>query len=295
MIKTLWAVTAVAFLLTGCATHKPVDYSPKQLVLATPQQTDYESQASFIRLGQLIQSGRFQDDKLSHLYYQRGMVLSKMGLGAMARLDFSRAIHITPDFAQPYNFLGLYYLQDDELDNAYEAFDSSIELDPRFSYAYFARSVALYYGQKYKLAEQDIRRYEAQTPNDPYRVLWRYLIDSKIDELSATARVGAAYKAHQDSRDWGWQLIALFANKITPTQLLEEAKLTKDPAQRAQQLCEAYFYMAKYTQQHGDAFLAHQEFKLALSSNIYEYIEHSLALLELKRYEEAHTQITREL
>lgn len=294
MIKTLW-VFAVAAMLTGCATNKPIDYSPKQLVLATPQQTDYESQANFIRLGQLIQSGRFQDDKLSQLYYQRGMVLSKMGLGAMARLDFSRAIHISPDFPQPYNFLGLYYLQDDELDNAYEAFDSSIELDPRFSYAYFARSVALYYGQKYKLAQKDIHRYEAQTPNDPYRVLWRYLIDSKIDELSATANLEEVYKNHQDSHEWGWRLIALFTNRITPTQLLEEAKLAKDPAQRAQQLCEAYFYMAKYSQQHGDTFLAQQEFKLSLSSNIYEYIEHSLALLELKRYDEANAHTTREL
>ncbi|MFM2485248.1 lipoprotein NlpI [Celerinatantimonas yamalensis] len=293
MTKPLWLVLVTALLLGGCANHK--DTQPLSMVLAQPLQVDYLSEAQFVRLGQLIDSGKFQDDKLSQLYYERGLVLSKMGLGAMARLDFSRAIHVTPDYAPAYNFLGLYYLQNQDLDNAYEAFDSVIELDPNYDYAYFSRALALYYGHKYQLSEKDIQRYQIQTPNDPYRVLWQYLISVKINPKAAHTALIKAYHRSQNSYEWGWQLVALFADELTPSQLLAKVQPTQDNKLKAEQLCEAYFYLGKQAQLTHQSELAQNDFKLSLANNVYDYVEHGLALLELKIYRQKLHMQEREL
>ena len=48
-------------------------------------------------------------------------------------------------------------------------------------------------------------------------------------------------------------------------------------------LCEAYFYLGKYHGARGNRGVASNYFKLALSTNVYEYVEHRYARLELER------------
>ncbi|MFA0280088.1 lipoprotein NlpI, partial [Vibrio sp. 10N.222.55.F8] len=60
--------------------------------------------------------------------------------------------------AQPdiFNLLGVYFTQVGEFDAAYESFDSTLELDPANSYAERNRSIALYYGERYDLANEEM-------------------------------------------------------------------------------------------------------------------------------------------
>ena len=48
-----------------------------------------------------------------------------------------------------------------------------------------------------------------------------------------------------------------------------------------ERLCEAYFYLGKYSQMQGDVNAAINFFKLAMSTNVYEFVEHRYAKLEL--------------
>ena len=48
-----------------------------------------------------------------------------------------------------------------------------------------------------------------------------------------------------------------------------------------ERLCEAYFYLGKYNQTLGYRGSAANFFKLALSTNVYEFVEHRYAKLEL--------------
>lgn len=292
MTRTFLLSLMMLLMLSGCARHTG---QPKTIVLATPLQISYHSEATLVRIGQLIESGQYQHDQLSQLYYERGVMFSHMGLGAMARLDFSHAIHITPDFAPAYDFLGLYYLSREEFDNAYEAFDSSIELDPDFTYAYFSRAVALYYGHKYRLAIKDIRRYRALTPDDPYRSVWLYLIEMKINPEQARQHLQETFKAHEHSHDWGWQIVALLAGKLSDQDFIHQAGYSQNNQQLAEHLCEAYFYLGKKMQIEHRDLLARSYFKLSVANNVYSYVEHRLSLLELRIEKERKEMQPREL
>ena len=63
--------------------------------------------------------------------------------------------------------------------------------------------------------------------------------------------------------------IALLADNVNSNKALTE------------RLCEAYFYLGKYSQIQGDVNAAINFFKLTLSTNVYEFVEHRYAKLEL--------------
>ena len=52
-------------------------------------------------------------------------------------------------------------------------------------------------------------------------------------------------------------------------------------SQKAQRQCEAYFYLAKWYQFNGEYQQANHFYKLALSTNVFDFIEHKYARLEL--------------
>ena len=52
-------------------------------------------------------------------------------------------------------------------------------------FSYLHRAVGLYQIQRYSLASRDIEKFYALDTNDPYRILWRYIINSKTDPKGA--------------------------------------------------------------------------------------------------------------
>ncbi|STD93991.1 lipoprotein NlpI precursor [Escherichia coli] len=84
-----------------------------------------------------------------------------------------------------FNYLGIYLTQAGNFDAAYEAFDSVLELDPTYNYAHLNRGIALYYGGRDKLAQDDLLAFYQDDPNDPFRSLWLYLAEQKLDEKQA--------------------------------------------------------------------------------------------------------------
>ena len=58
-------------------------------------------------------------------------------------------------------------------------------------------------------------------------------------------------------------------------------KNVKSNKELTERLCEAYFYLGKYNQTLGYRGSAANYFKLALSTNVYEFVEHRYAKLEL--------------
>ena len=81
---------------------------------------------------------------------------------------------------------------------------------------------------------------------------------------------------------WAKQIIQLYLGDINQaefiTQLTDNVDSNKALTDR---LCEAYFYLGKYSQMQGNNSVAANFFKLALSTNVYEFVEHRYARLEL--------------
>lgn len=167
---------AFLFLLIGCSNK---EWRTNQ-VLAIPLQPTLQQEVILARMEQILASRSLTDDEYAQLLYERGVLYDSLGLRALARNDFSTALAIRPDIPEIFNFLGIYFTQAGNYDAAYEAFDSVLELDPTYNFARMNRGIALYYGGRYKLAQDDLLAYYQDDPNDPFRSLWLYLVEKKL-------------------------------------------------------------------------------------------------------------------
>ncbi|WP_305088051.1 MULTISPECIES: lipoprotein NlpI [Aeromonas] len=272
----------------GCSSSSQVNtpkvpkQQPASLVLATPLQVSYQSELALARLGQMLGEMELTTEQRAELFYERAVVFDRVGLRSLARLDFNRALREKPDFAEAYNFIGVYLVQQQNYDEAYEAFDSALELAPDYDYAYLNRGIALYYGNRPELASSDMKRFYEAQPEDPYRVIWLYLAEQKLDAPAAMSRMRERLNKYDDDA-WNWDLVRLYIGEINASQLMGNVvKGVKDNRELAERLCETYFYLGKFELARGNRKEAISYFKLALSNNVYDFIEHRYALLELE-------------
>jgi lipoprotein NlpI len=252
-----------------------------QLIIAEPNVISYKSEIALARLTQVLQRAEISDGQRAELFYQRGVEYDKVGLRALARFDFNQAINLKPDMVDAYNFLGIHFTQLQEFNQAYDAFDSAIELAPDHEYAYLNRGIALYYGGRASLASDDFNVFRQYQQNDPYRVLWQYLADLETDQQQAEQDL-SLYAEFVDENVWAKKIINLYLGKINQETFIDHLADNVSTSQSlTERLCEAYFYLGKYSQMNGDVNAAINFFKLALSTNVYEFVEHRYAKLEL--------------
>lgn len=283
MTKTLLKLALLTGLVTlvGCA-QQPTSL---QQVWLTPEplQVPYRNELAIARLSEILQRAELTEDQTAQLFYDRGVMYDSVGLRSLARLDFMRALRLKPDMADAYNFLGIHYTLSGNFEQAYEAFDSVLELAPNYDFAFLNRAIAFYYAGRFDLAEPDFQQFYQVKPTDPYRVLWRYIGFAE----SAPQAAQAVLKQHLtqlDSNDWATNLVRFYAGEITEQALLESilVELT-GPQLLAERLCEAYFYLAKWHQARGNFAQAMVYYHKTLATNVYEFVEHRYARLEMAR------------
>jgi len=275
---------SIALLAQGCVSlDKTSEKSApmSQLVIAEPMQVSYKSEIAIARLSEVILRAEVTDEQRAQLYYDRGVIYDSVGLRSLARLDFNRALRLKPNLVNAYNFIGIHYTQMQEFMQAYDAFDSALDLAPEHEYAYLNRGIALYYGGRPELAFDDFTTFHQRQKDDPYRVLWMYLAEYQISAEQANIALKQR-AANVHDKTWAKQVIRLYLGEINQRDFI--AHLTdgvKSNKELTDRLCEAYFYLGKYNQLHGRDSVAANFFKLALSTNVYEFVEHRYAKLEL--------------
>lgn len=281
MRKTL--AVLIPLMLAGCASLPSTSQQDSKLILAEPLATSFQSEVELARLEEILSRADLNNEQRAQVLYRRGVVYDSVGLKALARRDFNRAIQLKPDMADAYNFIGIQAISAEEYEQAYEALDAAIDLDPRHEYAFLNRGIALYYGDRPELATQDLETFLNLQPNDPYRVLWLYLAEEATNPAEAKTRLAYnATKLHGDV--WANQLVALYEGKISESAFIDGLKDNVDSNRTlAERLCEAYFYLGKLHQQKGEVGAAINFFKLALTTNVQDFIEFRYARLELKR------------
>lgn len=272
-----------AVLLTqGCtSTSQSSSNVINQLVIAEPLAVNYKSEVALARLTEVIQRAELTDEQRAKLFYDRGVMYDSVGLRSLARLDFNRALTLKPDMEDAYNFLGIHYTQLQEFEQAYEAFDSALDLSPEHEYAYLNRAIALYYGERAHLAVDDIQTFYKGQQSDPYRLLWLYIIEQQVNK--STALDGLKQRSSNISDDvWAKQIVRLYSGEITQQAFIRDiTKNVRSNKEFSERLCEAYFYLGKLNLMNGDKRSAANFYKLALSTNVYEFVEHRYAKLEL--------------
>ena len=272
-----WCLVATAISLAGCSNS---DWR-KNAVLAVSLQPTLQQEVILARMEQILASRALTDDERAQLLYERGVLYDSLGLRALARNDFSQALAIRPDMPEVFNYLGIYLTQAGNFDAAYEAFDSVLELDPTYNYAHLNRGIALYYGGRYKLAQDDLLAFYQDDPNDPFRSLWLYLAEREMDAAKAKVTLQQRYDK-SDKEQWGWNIVEFYLGDISEKTLMERLKAdATDNTSLAEHLSETNFYLGKYYLSLGEKDDAKALFKLAVSNNVNNFVEHRYALLEL--------------
>jgi len=272
-----------SMLLSGCASltgQQPSAIS--QIVLAEPERAEFRYEIELARLDQILTED-LSTEQRAELYYRRGALYDAVGLSTLARMDFTRALEYNPRLADAYNFLGIQYTQLQEFDYAYEAFDSAIELEPKHNYAYLNRGIAEYYDSRFELSKEDLEYHLEREPSDPYRVIWLYL--TSVDISNEQAKKALSENVRElDKSEWGYQIVQLFLGNLDVDEFRKRmTQQLGEDEQLTERLCEAYFYLGKYMQLNNKPLDAMNYFKLALSTNVYEFVEHRYASVELDR------------
>lgn len=262
--------------------------------MAVPLQPSIQQEVQIARLNQLLLRPNLEDEVRAKMFYERGSYYDSLGLRDLARLDFNQSLSLNPAQPDIFNLLGVYFTQVGEFDAAYEAFDSTLELDPSNQYAERNRAIALYYGDRIPLAFEEMSAHYKDDPSDPFRALWLYIVERELDPVIARDKLASRYRDHNE--EWGWVLVAIMLNDISEEQAFKAVlKDTRDNAVLAQRLTETYFYLGKRYQFEGDYANAIALYKLALSFNVYEYVEHRYSFLELGRIFDEVQQARREM
>jgi lipoprotein NlpI len=273
----------ISFLM-GCANNSTSVQSNGQmgnLLLAEPAPMNPRSQLAIARYSHILTTADLEDEQRAQLLHQRGTLYDSVGLSGLALFDFNQAIRLKPDLAEAYNSMGVHYTQQMDFIQAYEAFDATLDINPDMEFAFLNRGIALYYGGRPDLAAADFGRFYNINASDPYRALWSYLAASQIDKKQAQEAL-AAKRSDLDESNWATLLVDLYLDKATENELLNGLiKGVTSQQQLTDRLCEAYFYLGKYHSARGNNGVASNYFKLALSTNVFEYVEHRYARLEL--------------
>ncbi|CBJ79523.1 lipoprotein NlpI [Xenorhabdus bovienii] len=272
-----WCYVAVIFLLVGCGSTG----WRKNEMIAIPLQPTLQQEVILARMEQILASRSLTEDEYAQLLYERGVLYDSLGLRALAQNDFSVALSIRPDIPEIFNYLGIYFTQAGNFDAAYEAFDSVLELDPTYNYARMNRGITLYYGGRYRLAQDDLQAFYQDDPNDPFRSLWLYLVEDKIDPKVAMTNLSRHFdKANRGL--WGWNIVEFYLGKISEKTLMDRLKEnSSDNTSLAEHLSETDFYLGKHYLSLGDEDNAVALFKLTVANNVHNFVEHRYALLEL--------------
>ncbi len=268
-------------LIQGCAATSGSSSSLGNLVIAEPLAVDYKSEIALARLTEVIHRADVTDNQRAQLYYDRGVIYDSVGLRSLARLDFNRALRLKPNLIEAYNFIGIHFTQLQEFNQAYDSFDSALDLAPEHEYAFLNRGIALYYGGRPALAAEDFNVFLSKQQDDPYRILWLYLAEKKVDTANALANLKVRANA-VSPQSWAKQVIQLYLGDISHDDFIDNLTVgVNSNRQLTDRLCEAYFYLGKMYQDLNQEKIAANYFKLALSTNVYEFVEHRYAKLEL--------------
>jgi lipoprotein NlpI len=294
-------------MTTGCAsTNTSRDPLMSGLLLAEPQEISTRSQIAVAHYTNNLFQLRLSNDERAELLYQRGIQYDSMGLSSLARMDFAEAIKLKPTLAEAHNSIGVHYIQAGMFVLAYEAFDATLEINPEYDFAILNRGIALYYGGRSQLAAKDTQAYLAKDPSDPIRLLWHYIALSGVSEQvqsSSDLQTNVENNANKEQANkeqanqilmqsraalqeeqWATSIVDYYLGKGSETQVI--ASLLKDvrsPTELNYRLCEAYFYLGKFHAAKGNFTKAQNYFKLSLSTNVYEYVEHKYSRIELSK------------
>lgn len=269
-------------MVTGCSSK----WEPP--VLAIPVQVTYDDELRLAQISQELARRDLDNSYRAQLFFQRATVYDALGFNAFAQSDLAQVLSYDASITGVYNYLGIYAMQEHDFNSAFLAFNTALEIEPDYIFANFNRAIALYRSERYEFALDDALAFYNNSPEEPIRMLWLYLIERELNPQQAALHLHDHYNALPDKQVWGSDIVAYYLGQVSEAELMQRVLVDASTGELvdnytlAGRLCEMYFYLGKDYLSRGDVEKAKVYFKYALANNIYNYVEHRQALYELE-------------
>ncbi|MGN1392680.1 MAG: hypothetical protein ACI4V7_01340 [Succinivibrionaceae bacterium] len=279
------------FIFSGCSINN-IDENgnvishikPSYIKIVKPYVVSKIEQTELINLNQNLSNSQLSNFEKAKLLYERSCLYEKMGLNLLSFLSLVNSSNYFVNFAPVYDIFGMYATRENKYLDAYEAFDATLDLDPKWYSAYLNRGIALYYGKRFIASKKDLETYYNENNQDPYRILWLYIINSAINKENALNELEQHYKnINTPYSEWIVSLIEVILDKRSEQDFWDHIfDGVHDDSELPERLCEAYFYLGKYHQINDEKIMALDYFKLSMNTNVMYYIEYQFSEKELQ-------------
>lgn len=237
---------------------------------------------AFADLGRALQLAKTDEDT-RNLYNDRGNAYFSARRYDEAIRDFEQAVDIDPTFAKGYNNLGIAYRAIGDYDKAIVALDTAlkldevspralanrarvwvarndpvmaeadlekaVELDPKDSTILVQRGMFRFLNGQMQKARSDFAAALQADPRNPYAAIWRYLALASMGlKDDARLQLGSFLSEQPDPSLWPLPVAAMLLGKATPEQLIADAGLIENDAQKRERLAETHYYVAQMFQ-----------------------------------------------
>lgn len=302
LIKVLGATVALGLCLSlaSCSSDKemvesagdqfkkPFSVKSEHVMFALPY---YESasrdQMLLINISRLLETKAVTHNERAQVFYELGIIYDRLGMQTTARAMFMNALSENRRFAAAYNFIGIYFAEDGRFQEALDAFDSGLELDPDDAYVNFNRGIVLYLAGRAATALPDFITFYKADKNDPYRMLWLYLCENSIIGRDRALSALKLRYLHADTKaksdNWGYHIVKLYLGETSEDEFFAEIKTHQSKIEEfADHLCEGYFYLGMLRLIDGDDHLCYDLMSLSAATRRYAFLEYRYAVKILK-------------
>ena len=290
----LFLLVAISFSGCNSTTNKVFDNSnkihinPDYIIIEQPRVVKDQEIQELLALN--FVKGNLNRRQQVLLEYEKAVKNDMRGLDLIAKYILVNLIKFENEYAPAWNLYGNLLFKSGNYLEAYDAFDAAVDIDPNLVSTYLNRGIALYYGKRPSVAYDDIYKVYMNDRNDPYIMMWLYLVEQNIRPDEALKNLSERYRlVVSKDNNWAYKIIDVilgdlsedeFWRTIFENNLLEEGGEINKP----ERLCEAYFYLGKYHQINGEKEVAQDYFKLSLMTNVKYFIEYQSSTYEVNLY-----------
>ncbi len=267
--------------------------NPDYVILEKPLEVSEIAQVEAIKLARSSEIMDLDAVGQAQVFYSLALAYEKLGLTIFNIGALGKAINLYPMEPSFYVYMGNILALEDKYAEAFEAFNSAIELEPNLTEVYGFRGLASIYANKVIVARDDLLKNYEIDKNDPYRILLLYFAETKLNDpnINPKSLLEERYNniTQTTKNIWMNEIIEVILGLKDEKEFWEHVLDGRDGDLRAEILCESYYYLGKYYELMGQKNKAQDYFKLSMMTNVVYFIEYRYSLKEINRFEKKQT------
>jgi lipoprotein NlpI len=270
------------FFIVGKAAIKSSEAAAKGLA----QRLQDLRQEVINKTTETINGGKLSGADLVESYCTRASALSDLLRDDEALRDANEATRIEPNSTSALGCRALIYFKAGQFERSVADYTKAVSLGSTEAEVYRLRAAARLYLGRLEDAKADLERASglADKESKTYVDLWLVAVCGRLGQPMPDAIVKRA--AAEAQGEWPRPALAMLTGAMSPEQLLKVMDEKKgDDRQMA--LAEGYFYLGQHYLIAGDNAAARTYFEKTRSLDVFVYIEHLAAGLELERLKNA--------